>query len=167
MTKESSKNVLPDKLLAFPIFHNPLFRIRKQLQPEWHLHPQLARIDTILTDKGENRTATNIKQIIKELVPDIQTATLKKLIAHAQSIQKRVPIWFKRRLNEKREWKQQEIVKIKDDLNEDQYGLHCNNMLYQLRVNASGHGTITGTPWHIKEWDLDTEFTKTSTWGTK
>eukprot|EP00965_Chrysotila_dentata_P255018 6212074-Pleurochrysis_carterae.AAC.1 len=109
MTKESAKKLKPDELLAFPIFYNPPFRIRKHLQPEWHLHPQLARIDTLLTDKGENRPAMNIKQIIKELVPSIQTVTLKKLVApHAQSIQKRIPAWFKRRLNKKREWEQQE-----------------------------------------------------------
>eukprot|EP00965_Chrysotila_dentata_P201167 6180427-Pleurochrysis_carterae.AAC.2 len=41
MTRESSKSIPPDHFLAFPIFHNPLFRIRKELQAEWNLHPQL------------------------------------------------------------------------------------------------------------------------------
>eukprot|EP00965_Chrysotila_dentata_P104124 3438485-Pleurochrysis_carterae.AAC.1 len=167
MNKESSKKVKPDELLAFPIFHNPLFRIRKLLQAEWHLHPQLARIDTLLTNKGANRPANNIKQIIKELLPNIPNNTLKKLINHAQSIQKRIPAWFKRRLNITREWEQNEIVKIKDDLNEDQYGLYNSNSLHQLRVSASGHGIAIGSPWNTSDWDLDTKFTKTSTWGNK
>eukprot|EP00965_Chrysotila_dentata_P188502 6172776-Pleurochrysis_carterae.AAC.1 len=167
MTKESSKIIPADHLLAFPIFHNPLFRIRKQLQSEWNLHPHLARIDTILTEKGEHRSITNIKQIIKELLPNIETRSLKKLINHAQSIQKRIPTWFKKRLDTERKWEKNEIVKFKDDINEDQYGIYADNTLQQLRVNASGHGTPTGTPWDTKEWDRHTEFTKTATWGTK
>eukprot|EP00965_Chrysotila_dentata_P258235 6213152-Pleurochrysis_carterae.AAC.2 len=59
------------------------------------------------------------------------------------------------------------MVKIKDDLNGDQYGIYNSNSLHQLRISASGHGITIGTLWNTSEWDLDTEFTKTSTWGTK
>eukprot|EP00965_Chrysotila_dentata_P200480 6180003-Pleurochrysis_carterae.AAC.1 len=166
MTKKSSKIIPTDHLLAFPIFHNPLFRIRKQRQIEWNLHPHLARIDTLLTEKGEHRSASNIKQIIKEFLPNIKKS-LKTLINHAQSIQKRIPTWFKNRLGTERTWEKNAIVKIKDDANEDQYGMYANNTLQQLRVKASGHGISTGTAWDTKEWDLHTELTKTATWGTK
>eukprot|EP00965_Chrysotila_dentata_P021112 699355-Pleurochrysis_carterae.AAC.3 len=103
----------PDHLFALPIFHNPIFKFRKQLQAEWNLHPQLATIDTLLTDEGEYRPVQNIKQIIKEVIPSIESRTLKKLVTHAQSIQKRIPTWFRRRLDMKKEWKAQEIVKLR------------------------------------------------------
>eukprot|EP00965_Chrysotila_dentata_P199894 6179652-Pleurochrysis_carterae.AAC.4 len=56
---------------------------------------------------------------------------------------------------------------MKDDVNEDQYGLYNSDSLHQLKDSASGHGITIGTPWNTSEWDLDTEFTKTSTWGNK
>eukprot|EP00965_Chrysotila_dentata_P258488 6213236-Pleurochrysis_carterae.AAC.1 len=101
------------------------------------------------------------------MVPNIDANTIKKLTIHAQSIQKRIPSWFKQRLNTERKWQPNEVVKIKDDLNEDQYGIYNTHTLYQLRVNASGHGIPIGSPWNTKEWDLDAEFTKVSTWGRK
>eukprot|EP00965_Chrysotila_dentata_P216702 6189531-Pleurochrysis_carterae.AAC.1 len=124
MSKESSKLIDPDKLLAFSILHNPLFKIRRQIQAEWHLHPQLARIDTLITEKGQNRTATQIRAIIKEMLPNIDTATLKKLISHAQSIQKRIPSWLKRRLDTDRKRQPHEIVKIKDFKRRSIWNIH-------------------------------------------
>eukprot|EP00965_Chrysotila_dentata_P254867 6212020-Pleurochrysis_carterae.AAC.1 len=167
MTRESSKSVSPDHLLAFPIFYNPLFRIRKQLQTEWNMHPHLARIDTLLTEEGKNRTNENIQQIILELIPNITTTSLKRLVMHARSIQKRIPSWFKSQINQKREWNSNEIVKFRDDVNETQYGIYKSDSLHQLRLTASGHGIPIGTPWPTADWDLDDEFTKVSTWGTK
>eukprot|EP00965_Chrysotila_dentata_P160004 5284009-Pleurochrysis_carterae.AAC.1 len=58
-----------------------------------------------------------------------------------------------------------EVVKFKDDLNEDQYGLWQTNSQLQLRVTASGHGIPTGTPWPTNAWVLADEFTKVATWG--
>eukprot|EP00965_Chrysotila_dentata_P065539 2171690-Pleurochrysis_carterae.AAC.1 len=146
MTKESAARIPPDNLLAFPIYHNPLFRIRKQLQEEWTAHPQPARVDTVLTEKGNNRTTENINQIIKEMVPNINAQSRKKLISHAKSIQKRIPTWFKRRLHQDRKWSENEIVKFKDNLNDDQYGLLKSNQLFELRINATGHGLPISTP---------------------
>eukprot|EP00965_Chrysotila_dentata_P119343 3945415-Pleurochrysis_carterae.AAC.1 len=70
-------------------------------------------------------------------------------------------------MNQKREGKSNEIVKFKDDLNEDQYGIYNPDSLHQLRLTALGHGIPIGTPWSTKEWELDDEFVKVSTWGIK
>eukprot|EP00965_Chrysotila_dentata_P024527 811702-Pleurochrysis_carterae.AAC.1 len=117
--------------------------------------------------KGGTRSAASIKPIVKGLILNIQNGALKKLENHAQSIQKRIPSWFKRRLSVKREWEQNETVKIKDGLNKDQYGIYNCNSLQQLGVIASRHGIAIGTPWNTGAWDLDTEFTKPSNGGTK
>eukprot|EP00965_Chrysotila_dentata_P026727 886604-Pleurochrysis_carterae.AAC.3 len=53
---------------------------------------------------GKNRTAENIDQILRELVPNMNSQTQNMMITPAKSIQKRISSWSKQQLNQSREY---------------------------------------------------------------
>eukprot|EP00965_Chrysotila_dentata_P046923 1557576-Pleurochrysis_carterae.AAC.1 len=140
MTRDSILCTPRDHLLAFPIFHNPLFKVRKNMQQEWNAHPKLATMLTLFRLNGSKRTQTEIRKQIKELAPNHNGHTVKRLLRHAKAIQGRIPCWFVSLIScNPRSWSDDEIVAMEDDEGELQFCQILKRKLYQLRLDASGH----------------------------
>eukprot|EP00965_Chrysotila_dentata_P257600 6212938-Pleurochrysis_carterae.AAC.8 len=168
MDRDSLNRVSPDHLLAFPIFQNPVLKIRKHLQHEWSSHPKLPTLLTLLYTDGKFRSQKDIKKRIEELAPTTTNKGINRLLSHAKSIQSRIPTWFIEKLTSNhRSWQDGEIVAMVDEENEMQYCQIIKQKLYQLRLDASGHGKQIGSTWDMTGGGLDSKLIKVAVWGSR